>query len=79
MGHTVASQRIVCDMVLNELKGFAKALKEEDREEYLKMLKVPMKHYGSISYTNSMHVWAFMLMTIILEQEKRIKELENKI
>ncbi|MBS3109790.1 hypothetical protein J4227_04650 [Candidatus Woesearchaeota archaeon] len=77
MGHTVWSQRMMVDIMLAELREFGKALKEEDRIIYEKILKKPLRHVGSIAYANSVHVWAFCLLSIILEQEKRIKEMET--
>ncbi len=71
MGHTVWSQRIVQEVILKELASFSKALRKEDREHFHRMLKKPLKHMGSISYTNSYHAWAFLILAIILEQEKR--------
>jgi rRNA-processing protein FCF1 len=79
MGHTVASQRIITDTVIGELAGFAKALRQEDQERYLRMIKQPLKHLGEISYTSSAQTWAVMLLCIMLEQEKRIEKLEGSI
>ena len=77
MGHTVWSQRIASDIMLAELKSYGRALRKEDREIYERMLKLPLKRYGCISYASSIHVWAFLLLSIILEQEKKIKVLEH--
>ncbi|MBU0615322.1 MAG: hypothetical protein KJ601_04475 [Nanoarchaeota archaeon] len=79
MGHTVWSQRIVSDIVLNELKDFGKALREDDRHVLVKLLKEPLKHLGSISYANSIDVWAFLLLSILIEQEKKIEILNRRI
>jgi len=70
MGHTVWSQRIVCDIILSELKAYGKALRGEDRIIYERLLKEPLKHFGSISYANSIHAWAFLLLSIMIEQKK---------
>lgn len=78
MGHTVFSQRIATDILLNELQQFAKALKEDDRQVYMQLLKSPLKHMGSISYTSSQHVWSFLLLSVILEQQKEINQLKNE-
>jgi hypothetical protein len=77
MGHTVWSQRIVADRMLEELRAFGKALRQEDRETFEQMLKQPLKHFGSISYASSYHAWAFLLLAILLEQEKRLREMEK--
>jgi hypothetical protein len=77
MGHTVWSQRIAVDVMLGELGCYGKALREEDRLVYEALLKEPLKHIGSITYASSFHVWAFLLLSILLEQEKKIVELRK--
>jgi hypothetical protein len=78
MGHTVASQRIVLDSLQAELLQFGKALRGADREIFERMLKKSFLHYGEISYANSFHAWAFLLLSIMLEQEKLILEKEGR-
>ena len=77
VGHTVTSQRIVTDMMIAELAQFGKALRDEDREVYNRLLKEPLKHLGTISYTSSMHTWAVLLLSVLLEQQKKIDRLED--
>ena len=77
MGHTVASQRIMVDLVIRELEAYAKALREEDRKIYLALLKHPLKKIGAISYASSIHVWAFLLLSILVEQEKKYERMVN--
>jgi uncharacterized protein (DUF697 family) len=77
MGHTVSSQRMVADDIVAELKSYGKALRSGDRAFYEDVLKQAFKHYGSISYASSIHTWAFLLLSILLEQEKRIQEMEH--
>ncbi len=78
MGHTVTSQRHMIDIVLSELASYGKALRKEDRRVYEDMLKETMEYVGAISYTSSIDVWAMILLSILLQQQKRIKELEQK-
>jgi len=77
MGHTVASQRIMVDVVIRELEAYAKALREEDRKIYLQLLKLPLKKIGAISYASSIHVWAFLLLSILVEQEKKYERMAD--
>ena len=79
MGHTVLSQRMMVDIILSELKDYGRALREEDRLIYEAMLKKALKKVGAISYTSSIHVWAFILLSILLEQEKRIEKFNNGV
>ena len=39
MGHTVLSQRIVIDIILNELKDYGKSLRKDDYIIYEQLLK----------------------------------------
>jgi hypothetical protein len=79
MGHTVASQRMMVDIILGELEAYGKALREEDRVVYNELLKSSLKKVGAISYTSSVNAWAFILISIILEQEKRIRQYESMV
>ncbi|MCF7861735.1 hypothetical protein K9M79_05800 [Candidatus Woesearchaeota archaeon] len=79
MGHTVSSQRIVINTILRELKDFGRALRSDDREAYERMLALPLKHIGTMSYASSLDVWALILLSISLEQQKRIDVLEKTI
>ena len=45
MGHTVASQRIALDTLMEELRSFARALRKEDREVLERMLKRLLRPY----------------------------------
>lgn len=75
MGHTVASQRIVIDNMLKEMKSYADALRHDEREDYIRMLNTPLKKVGAISSASSVDTWAFMLLTILLEHEKKLQEI----
>lgn len=77
MGHTVTSQRRMIDIVLNELNSYGKALRKEDRLIYEDMLKETMEHVGAISYTSSIDIWAMILLSIILQQQKQLNELSK--
>jgi len=78
MGHTAWSGRIATDELVRELMLYGRSLRAGERELYENLLKESFKHIGSISYASSMHMWAFVLLSIILEQEKRIFRLEKE-
>lgn len=79
MGHTVWSQRTVLDTILSEIKDFGYVLRGEDAKLFQDVIERPLKHVGDISYASSFHVWAFMMMSIFIEQEKKINELKTKL
>jgi len=58
------------DIILSELKDYGKALREDERIIFERMLKKALKKVGAISYTSSINVWAFILLSILLEHEK---------
>lgn len=78
MGHTVSSQRRMIDVVLAELNKFSAPLRKEERMMLERMLKEPLKHTGAMSNANSIDIWALILLSILLEQEKRLTKLEAK-
>jgi hypothetical protein len=78
MGHTVSSGRVATDELISELRTFGSALSPKERELYERMLSEPLKHISKISYTSSMHLWAFFLLSIMLEQEKRMRKLSEE-
>ena len=79
MGHTASSERIVTDSLLQELTDYSKALRADERLIYARMLKVPLKHFGSISNASSLHTWALLLLSIQLEQQKQLMRLEHEL
>jgi len=70
---------MVADAVLSELKDFGKALNREDRLVYERLLKLPLKHLGSIGFASSLHVWAFLLLSMIMEQDKKLDDLKKML
>ncbi|MFW5990742.1 MAG: hypothetical protein ACOCQX_00795 [Candidatus Nanoarchaeia archaeon] len=79
MGHTINSQRNETDVLINELKQFGKSLSENDREIFDELIKSSLKHLGSISYTSSVNVWVFFLLSVIIEQEKKWEQEKNRV
>jgi hypothetical protein len=65
------------DIVIHELEAYGKALREEDRKIYVELLKLPLKKIGAISYASSIHVWAFLLLSILVEQEKKYERMAH--
>ncbi len=79
MGHTIESQRVNLEQIITELERYSKALRPQERERMHKLLKAPLRAVGPISYANSLHAWAFLLLSIILEQEKRLQAIEHVV
>lgn len=73
MGHTVSSQRQVCEQIIRDMGEFKKSLKADERKRFTRLMNAARKHYGSITYTSSYHTWAIMLLAMLLEQEKELE------
>ena len=77
MGHTIMSQRRVHQIILSELNDFSRSLSGEDKKIFEDLLNSSLKHIGSISFTSSYQVWAIVLLSILLEQEKKIRAVNS--
>ena len=77
VGHTVASQRIVVDTILHELKDYGKSLRQDELIAYQRLLNKVKKHIANISFACSYNTWALVLFSILLEQEKELIENES--
>ncbi|MBU0758676.1 MAG: hypothetical protein KKF44_11515 [Nanoarchaeota archaeon] len=78
MGHTVLSQRQVVDGIIRELSDFGKTLRHEEREAFESLLSKIKLHIASISFACSYNTWALVLFSILLEQEKKLTEIEEE-
>lgn len=79
MGHTLTSQRMIVDNILDDLEHFGKSLNAEDKKVYAELLKEPLKHLGNITYTSSMNTWAIVLLCVILEREKNERMAHRRV
>jgi hypothetical protein len=74
MGHTATSQRIIVQGIISELKEYGKSLRKEDKPAFDRLIAKIHLHIGNISYASSYNTWAFVLFSILLEQEKKPEE-----
>lgn len=73
MGHTVSSQRIVADTIISELREYGRSLRKEDQEAFEGLIRKVKLHFSNISFACSYNAWALVLLSILLEHEKRIR------
>jgi hypothetical protein len=78
MGHTATSQRRVADGVIGELFDYGRSLRIEERAAFERILAKAKVHLGSISFASSYNTWALVMISILLEQEKQMMELEER-
>jgi hypothetical protein len=79
MGRTVESYRMAIEDEIRRWKGFAKALRGEDREAF-EALKDACRLYASAgSNTTQPILFEPMVMSILLFQQKKIHRLEKAL
>lgn len=66
------------DIMIDELYDYSRALDKRDREILDSLLKRSRLHSGALGNAGSIHTWAFLLLSIAIEQEKRIIRIESK-
>jgi hypothetical protein len=78
MGKTVESYRIALDIEIQSWKGFERALRTDDREAYEQMLDACRNHASAGSNATRPEMFEPMVMSILLEQQKRLIRLEKE-
>ena len=71
MGHTVPSQRQVVENIIAVLQRYKDSLRKEEREIIDEFIRDVYKHTGSISYGNTYHFCALVIISVLLEQRKK--------
>lgn len=79
MGRTVASFTQVIYREVEEWKRFRRALRKEDRERLDRLFGYARIHAAECSYSGRLAPFDAMLICMLLEQEKRIDELEGRV
>ncbi len=79
MGKTVESYRIALDMELQSWNGFTKALRTADRKAFEQIADACRNHASAGSNATRPELFEPMVMSILLEQQKRIMQLEKKL
>jgi hypothetical protein len=79
LGRTVPTYRNILENLVNEWQGFRKALREEDREAFDRLMEKARMHASAASYEARVDPVESIFMSILLEQEKEIGELRKKI
>lgn len=79
MGKTVESYRMAIEDEINRWKGFEKALRTEDREAFDALMDACRSYASAGSNATQPILFEPMVMSILLFQQKRIKQLEKKL
>jgi hypothetical protein len=71
--------RIVLEEEINRWRGFARALRREDREAFEELMDACRTYASESSCATNPIVFEPMVMSILLGQQRRIRELERKL
>ncbi|MGB8780106.1 MAG: hypothetical protein WCD81_05595 [Candidatus Bathyarchaeia archaeon] len=77
MGKTVESYRLALDTEIQSWSGFVKALRADDRSAFEQMTDVCRNHASAGSNATRPEIFEPMVMSILLEQQKKLNRLEK--
>lgn len=79
MGRTVPTFTQIIQKEIESWSKFRRGLRKEDQELFDEMFRAPRIHLAASTYTMRVIPFESIAMAIMLEQEKQIKRLEDKI
>ncbi|MGD0160764.1 MAG: hypothetical protein ABSB89_10780 [Candidatus Bathyarchaeia archaeon] len=79
MGKTVESYRLALDAEIQSWNGFVKALRTDDRDAFEQMSDACRNHASAGSSATRPEVFEPMVMSMLLEQQKRLMRLEKEL
>ncbi len=79
MGKTVESYRIALDIELQSWSGFAKALRSDDFKAFERLADACRNHASAGSNATRPEVFEAMVMSMLLEQEKKLIRFEKML
>jgi hypothetical protein len=79
MGKTVESYRIALDMEIQRWNGFAKALRNDDREAFEQLMDACRNYASAGSNATRPVMFEPMVMSILLYQQKKLNKLEKEL
>jgi len=79
MGRTVVSYRQALEEEISMWDGFRKALRIRDAEAFDRMMNACRLHASAASMATRPVLFEAMVMSILLEQEKNIMELAERL
>jgi hypothetical protein len=79
MGKTVESYRIALEEEISRWNGFARALRKDDREAFEELMDMCRSYASESSNATNPIVFEPMVMSIILVQQQKMRELNYKL
>ena len=78
MGRTVPTYRQALESIGQDLGDYRRALSKEDREVFDEMMKKARMHASASSYAAFLDPLVGTILSILLEQEKTFRALEER-
>jgi hypothetical protein len=78
-GKTVESYRITLDIEIQSWNGFAKALRNDDRETFEQLMDTCRNYASAESNATRPVLFEAMTMSILLFQQKKLMKLEKEL
>ncbi len=79
MGKTVESYRMALDIELQSWSGFSKALRSDDLKAFERLTDACRNHASAGSNATRPEVFEAMVMSMLLEQEKKLIRFEKML
>lgn len=79
MGRTVPTYRMILEHVIKKWDNFRRALRKNDRDAFDKMMNKARMHSSASIFNIQNDPTESMFMSILLEQEKDIHRLKEKM
>lgn len=79
MGKTVESYRMALEDEINRWKGFAKALRVEDKEAFTALMNACRSYASAGSNSTQPILFEPMILSMLLSQQKKISRLEKAL
>ena len=79
MGKTVPSYRVALDHEMQRWNGFARALRQDDRIVFEQLIDICKNYASAASNATRPVLFEAMAMTILLDQQKIINQLQKKL
>jgi hypothetical protein len=79
MGRTVPSFRMLLEGIIEELSVFRRALRGEDKAAFDSLMNKARQHVSSCTIIPTLEPMDAMFLSILVEQEKEIKSLQEAV
>jgi NADH:ubiquinone oxidoreductase subunit C len=79
LGKTVPSYRVALEYERQRWSRFARALRQDEREVFDQLMDICKRYASAASNATRPVLFEAMAMTILLDQQKKINQLEKKL